>query len=229
MVLWRDGVMTTTAHTDQRDAGTPDVVQLGLFESDEPEASFFVHPRHRAFATLLAQAGDDEDAALEVLALLEPELGVLAGRLVRLGIEADIAHSEAFSVAWEVVAGHRLGPLLPTKMCFVRVVWTELRRELRVRRDRGIELVPLTDEIDVAAPDAEPAESGVALLDAAVSAGVLTAGQAVVVVQTRIEGRDLAEAAMALGRPYQAVRKDRQRAERTLVSFARLYYAEGPR
>jgi hypothetical protein len=228
MVLWRDGAMTT-AQTHRSDAVTPDVVQLGLFESDEHESPAFVHPRHRAFAALLFRAPAHEDAALEVLSLVEPELGVLAGRLVRLGIEPDIARGEALSVAWEVVAGHRLGPVLPTRPCLAAVIWTELRRELRVRRHRGIELVPLNDEVDIPAPEVEPLEDGVGLLDAAVAAGVINAHQAVVVRHTRIEGRGLDEVAADLRRPYHAVRKDRQRAERALATFAAFYYAEGPR
>jgi hypothetical protein len=228
MVLWRDGTMTT-AQTHHSDAGAPDVVQLGLFESDESEPCSFVHPRHRAFAALLARAPADEDAALEVLGILEPELEVLAGRLVRHGIEPDLARGEALSVAWEVVAGHRSGPLLPTKACLARVVWTELRREFGVRRDRGIELVPLTDEVDVAVAAPHSPVRRPVLLDAAVAAGVINEHQAVVVAQTRIDGRWLAEVAMDFGRPYQAVRKDRQRAEKALATFARSYYAAGPR
>jgi DNA-directed RNA polymerase specialized sigma24 family protein len=108
-------------------------------------------------------------------------------------------------------------------------VWTELRRQLRVRRNRRIELVPLTDEIDVPAPLAEPPEERPGLLIAAVAADVINERQAVVVAETRIEGRELAEVAADLGRPYQAVRKDRKRAERALATFARRYYAEEPR
>jgi len=227
MVLWRDGAMTTH-HSHHGSAGRADVVQLGLFDSQEP-GTLFVHPRHRKFAALLIRAAGDEDAALEVLALLEPELGVLAGRLVRLGIEADVARDEALSVAWEVVAGHRLGPVLPTKVCLTMMIWTELRREFGVRRDRGIELVPLSDEIDVAATEVDPADPWHGLLDAAVAAGVINENQAVIVAQTRIEGRGLTEVAMDLGRPYDAVQKDRRRAEHALGTFARFYDAEGPR
>lgn len=228
MVLWRDGAMTTQ-HNHQDGAGPAAAVQLGLFKSEDPQTCHFVHARHRSFAALLLRAARDEDAALAVLALLEPELGVLARRLVRLGVELDIAQSEALSVAWEIVAGHRLGPLLPTKACLATVIWTELRREFRVRRDWRIELVPLTDEVDVAAPELEPAERWPDLLDAAVASGVLSAIQAAVVAQTRIGGRGLAEVARDLGRPYDAVQKDRRRAEHALATFARSYYAEGSR
>jgi hypothetical protein len=228
MVIWRDGAMTST-QTDHSNAGTSDVVQLGLFESNEPEARSFVHPNHQRFAALLARAPADEDVALEVLALLEPELEVLARRLVRFGIELDVARVEALSVAWEVVAGHRLGPVIQTKVCLASVVWTELRREFGVRRDRGIELVPLTDEIDVATPYPDPPDRWPRLLEGAVAAGVLNPHRALVVAQTRIDGRSLAEVAAELGRPYHAVRKDRRRAEKALAAFARFYDAEGRR
>jgi hypothetical protein len=233
MVLWRDGAMTTE-HSHHSDAGAPDVTQLGLFDSKEPETppfSAFVHPRHRRFAALLARAPVDESAALEVLALLEPELGVLSRRLARLGIEPGVARGEALSVAWEVVAGHRVGPVLPTKVSLASVIWTELRREVGIRRKRWIELVPLSDEIDIpAAPDSpDSTERRPGLLDAAVAAGVISENQAVVVAESRIDGRGLDEVAADSGRPYAAVQKDRRRAEKALAPFARRYYSERPR
>jgi len=227
MVLWRDGAMTTPHH--HHGAGPADALQLGLFEPEKPDVSRFVHPRHRRFAALLLRAAGNEDAAVEVLALLEPELGVLAGRLVLLGVEPDIAQGEALSVAWEVVAGHRVGPLLPTRACLTTAIWTELRRDFGLRRERRIELVPLSDDIDRAAAEADAAESWPGLLEAAVVAGVISANQAEVVAQTRLEGRGLAEVAKDLGRPYNALQKDRRRAEHALRFFARRYDAEGPR
>jgi DNA-directed RNA polymerase specialized sigma24 family protein len=232
MVLWRDGAMTTRQNTHHDGAGPADVVELGLFESkDSPNPSFDL-PGQRRLAALLVGAAGDEDAALAVLALLEPDLAVLAGRLVRFGIEPDLARDEALSVAWEVVAGHRSGAVLATRAALTTVIWTELRREFGVRRDRRVELVPLTDEIDVAATDVAASEvdpEGRGLLDAAVGAGVINPNQAFVVAQTRIEGRGLAEVARQLGRPYDAVQKDRRRAEHALGTFARSYDVEGPR
>lgn len=233
MVPWRDGAMTTAQKhrpTKQSGAGASDVVQLGLFGSEHSNPAAFVHPRHRRFAALLLRAAGDEAAALEILGLLEPELEILARRLERLGIEPDVARAEALSVAWEVVAGHRLGPLLPTRACLVTSIWTELRRELGIRRARVVVLVPLSEEIDVAAPESDSEEEPwPGLLDAAVAGGVLSAQQASVVAQTRIEDRRLEEVAAHLGRPYAAVRKERQRAERALASFASSYDAGGSR
>jgi hypothetical protein len=233
MVLWRDGAMTTQ-HTTQHDGAGQADAELGLFESEESRTPFSVHPRQRRFAAVLLRAPSDEEAALEVLALLEPELGALARRLVRLGIKRELAQTEALSVAWEVVAGHRSGPQLPTRACLTTVIWTELRREFGVRRDRRIELVPLTDEIDVAVHDVAASEvdsegPSAGLLDAAVAAGVINANQALIVAQTRMGCRGLAEVARALGRPYDAVQKDRRRAEHALGTFARSYDVEGPR
>ena len=53
----------------------------------------------------------------------------------------------------------------------------------------------------------------------------MTPEQVVIVAETRIEGRPLAEVAEILGRPYDAVRKERRRAEAALRAFA-LSYAE---
>lgn len=224
MVVWRDGVMTI-AHTDLQKAAASDVVQLGLFASLEPEGCRFVAPRHRAFAALLARAPDDEDAALEVLSQLGPELDVLAGRLVRRGVEPAVARCDTLSVAWEVVAGHRLGPLLPTKGCLASAIWIELRVELGIRRHRSIVMVPLIEEMDVAVVDPDPPEQ-LGLLTAALAAGVINEEQAFVIAETRMNGRVLAEVALEVGSPYQAVRKDRRRAELALAAFARRSYAE---
>ena len=71
-------------------------------------------------------------------------------------------------------------------------------------------------------PETDRLERWPGLLAAAVAAGVLTPRQVVVVAQTRIEGRPLRRGGRsALGRPYGAVRKERQRAEAALRTFAR--------
>jgi DNA-directed RNA polymerase specialized sigma24 family protein len=62
-------------------------------------------------------------------------------------------------------------------------------------------------------------------LAAAVARGVLTPRQVVVIAQTRMEGRPLAEVARSLGRGYDAVQKDRLRAEAALRVFALSYCA----
>ena len=49
----------------------------------------------------------------------------------------------------------------------------------------------------------------------------------VLIARTRVEGEPLAEVAQALGRPYEALRKERRRAEAALRAFARRYVSEG--
>ena len=66
----------------------------------------------------------------------------------------------------------------------------------------------------------DPLERWPGLLAAAVARGVLTPRQVVLIAQTRMEGRPLSEVAAALGRPYDAVRMERGRAEAALRQFA---------
>ena len=56
---------------------------------------------------------------------------------------------------------------------------------------------------------------------------MLTPSDVVLIVRTRVEGEPLAEVAQALGRPYDAVRMERRRAEAALRTFARRYVSEG--
>ena len=48
----------------------------------------------------------------------------------------------------------------------------------------------------------------------------------VLIARTRIEGVPLVEVAQALGRPYDAVRMERRRAEAALRTFVRRYESE---
>jgi hypothetical protein len=81
----------------------------------------------------------------------------------------------------------------------------------------------LEAEGDLAVPTVEPLERRPGLLASAVAAGVLTPRQVVIVAQSRMEERPLAEVARTLGRPYGAVRKERLRAECALRAFALSY------
>ena len=69
-------------------------------------------------------------------------------------------------------------------------------------------------------------EGSPTLLAAAVAAGVLTPRHVVLIARTRIEGVPLAEVAQTLGRPYDAVRMERRRAEAALRTFVRRYESE---
>jgi DNA-directed RNA polymerase specialized sigma24 family protein len=64
-------------------------------------------------------------------------------------------------------------------------------------------------------------------LATAVAKGVLTPRQVVLIAQTRMEGRSLREVAASIGRPYDAARMERSRAEAALRQFAASYLLEG--
>jgi hypothetical protein len=149
-------------------------------------------------------------------------------RLVRLGVEEDVAEALTLSVAWEVVSGRR-GPCCPrsTRELF-ESIWWACRQEAGVRRLEH-ETVPLDDNVEVVAAEVDRLECWPALLAAALASGVLSVRQVVIVAQSRTGGRPLTEVARALGRPYDAVRMERQRAERALAVFARSYdWGESP-
>ncbi len=67
---------------------------------------------------------------------------------------------------------------------------------------------------------------GPGLLEAAAAAGVLSVEQAELIARTRIDGEPLRALAQELGRPYDALRMERRRAEAALRTFA-LRYAGG--
>ena len=83
----------------------------------------------------------------------------------------------------------------------------------------------MPDDFDRAAPEVDRLERWPGLLAAAVARGVLTPRQVVLIAQTRMEQRPLREVAVALGRPYDAVRKERRRAEAALRQFALTYFS----
>jgi len=167
-------------------------------------------------------------AQLSLLGELAPELGTMRRRLVRLGVEADVAEGLVLSVAWEVVSGRR-GPCCPRSIrSLTESIWRAVRQEAGLRRLEH-ETVPLDDDFEVAAAEVDRLERWPALLAAALASGVLSVRQVVIVAESRMAGRPLTEVARALGRPYDAVRMERQRAERALGAFARSYeWGESP-
>jgi hypothetical protein len=170
----------------------------------------------------------NERAALYLLGELAPELSSMCGRLVRLGVDGDSAEAVTLSVAWEVVAGRR-GPRCPRSVRTLREsIWRAVRQEAGLRRLEH-ETVPLEGEFDVAVRESDHLERWPGLLAAALAAGVLSVRQVVIVAESRMDERPLAEVAAALGRPYDAVRMERARAEAALATFARSYdWGESP-
>jgi DNA-directed RNA polymerase specialized sigma24 family protein len=176
---------------------------------------------------LCRRARRDERAALSLLSELAPELTSMRRRLERHGLEEDAAEAVTLSIAWEVVSGRR-GPRCPRSLRNLsETIWRAVRQEAGVRR-LDHDTVPLDDPAVMAAY-VDRLERWPGLLASALAAGVLTVRQVVIVAQSRMDERPLAEVARALGRPYGAVRKERHRAERALRAFARSYdWGESP-
>jgi hypothetical protein len=96
-----------------------------------------------------------------------------------------------------------------------------------MRRQRSPEAEPLPEDFDLAALEVDWPEARPSLLAGAVAAGILTPSEVVLLVRTRVDGEPLFEVARDLGRSYDAVRMERQRAEAALRTFARRYVSEG--
>jgi hypothetical protein len=175
---------------------------------------------------LARQLPGDETLSVVLLGVLMPELGSVARRLVRHGrIEPQEAEAVALAAACEVFVGVRARRLTSDPF---DELWRAARQISGLRRRCPVEVVALPADFDAPGPDLDPLERWPGMLAAAVAAGVLTQSQVVVVARSRIEERPLAEIAQALGRPYDAVRKERRRAEAALRTFA-LGYVTGNR
>jgi len=241
MVLWRDGAMTIRrsplhqlrdhlavvarspegrklfydlTNAGLRPAGAVDL--LGLLDPDMVTSAL---QRAELVEWLAEWAHDDEVSAVTVLALLEPELGVIVGRLIRSGISNSEAEGETLGAAWEVVTGRSKAK----GAARMETIWTRARTATGLRRRCPVEVVPIAEGFDTADPKSDPPEGRPAVLAAAEATGVLTPRQVVIVASTRVEGRSVAEVAKALGLAPKTVYKDRDRAENALATFALSY------
>jgi hypothetical protein len=176
---------------------------------------------------LIDLAPEDDIAALCAVVALRPELSRMARHLARGELDPEEAQSEAIAIGWGVVVTRpersEQGPRRVGSV--VNAIWNEARRTAGLRRRGVAEVRPSGAGFDVAAAEDDPLERWPGLLAAAVARGVLTPRQVVLVAQTRMEGRPLAEVARALGRTYQAAQKDRRRAETALAVFASSYWS----
>jgi DNA-directed RNA polymerase specialized sigma24 family protein len=191
--------------------------------------------RAEMLGKLVNLAQVDEMAALCAVVALRPELTRIARHVARGFFDAEEAQSEVIAIAWEVLTAPQesrpadSGPENPEPGAAgvkgaVNAIWNEARRSAGLRRHALLEVSPC-DVPDAVAPDLDPLEHWPGILAAAVARGVLTPRQVVVIAQTRMEGRPLAEVARSLGRGYDAVQKDRRRAESALRVFALSYCA----
>lgn len=172
--------------------------------------------RHRAVLVegLACWAPRDELAALALLHLLAPELEAMAARLARRAhLEAGEAEAEVLAVAWETLT--RRPP--PGRAERLEDIWSALRRTTGLRRPLADPLPEDFDREDPVEPSSTERWPG--LLEAACSAGVLSCAEAMLIVRTRVDGETLRRVAADLGRPYDALRMERRRAEAALRAY----------
>ena len=157
----------------------------------------------------------DELAVLGLIHLLRPRLELMAIRLTRHArTDLGVAECEVIGAAWEVLT--RRPP--PGRSERLDAIWREVRRSAGVRRMQRTTVLP--EDFDIATPEEPDSfEHWPGLIDAAGSAGVLTSGEAELIVRTRIDGEALSRLAEDLGRPYDALRMERRRAEAALRSY----------
>jgi hypothetical protein len=193
---------------------------LALLQSRDADG----RPAIRIVERLATRAPDEPLAALGLLYMSCADLEMMSKRLLHSGrVSVLDAEADTVSAAWEVVT--RRPP--PSRWDRLDAIWNQARRASRMRRQRSPEAESLPEDFDLAALEVDWPEARPSLLAGAVAAGILTPSDVVLLVRTRVDGEPLFEVARDLGRPYDAVRMERSRAEAALRTFARRYVSEG--
>jgi hypothetical protein len=240
---WRDEAMNHTTpfkslsdHVASR-ASSPEAARLAahiapskMAGADPPDLLALLdrrdadgRPAIRIQERLAKEAPKDPLAAMALLSMLRRDLEVVRDRLVHSGrVSVLDAEADALGAAWEVVT--RRPP--PGRWDRGDAIWNRARQVSLMRRKCSIETESLPESFDMAEPERDWLSSPAPLLTAAAVAGVLNPRDVVLVARTRLEGRPLSEVARALGRPYDAARMERRRAEAALAIFIRHYNSE---
>jgi DNA-directed RNA polymerase specialized sigma24 family protein len=202
--------------------GGPEQLLAFLWNADAPDEA-----QDRALAALLRLARTEPLASRFVLQALLPGLKARAGQLLRprRGREREQPSLERGDL-WQVLfvallERIRTYPLArrPRKIASnllwdtVHVAYDELQRAGAFISD-----LPLGEPLEVAEAPETP-EDVDAVLRRAMLAGAVTAAEAELIAQTRIEGAALQEVAQRLGVTYNALKVRRQKAERRLLIF----------
>jgi DNA-directed RNA polymerase specialized sigma24 family protein len=168
-----------------------------------------------ALAALLRCTQTDPRAGRVVLQALLPGLKRLAERLIREPRTRDEVWSTLLSAAWERMHTY---PLVrrPQRIAANLLLDTRLALRQEGERARRVGEPALADLPPRPRLLPYPPEQP---LRRAVNAGAITAEEAELIAQTRIDGRPLVELAIEIGVQYDALRKRRERAERRLLLF----------
>ncbi len=242
-VVWRDGVMTTTAlfelleaHLAARGRGPEGRNVLarlsagGLDVAGSVDLSELVRSCERSrrslrveglVAALCVLAPTDPVAVVAIVVVLRPDLVRQARRLVRAGLAPDEAVAvavEAVVVAVGAMSEGDGGPKSDEAVvrALLNAVWRRCRTEARRAERLAARQVPLSvDEVDRPAAGGEP-EVDDPLLARAVRRGALDVRQARLLYETRGLGRPVVEVAEAWGVGPGTLVSSRRRAEHRL-------------
>jgi len=163
---------------------------------------------------LVSAAPSEPFAARTVLQALLPGLKTVSRRLFWTGSPRAEVWQLLLAIAWEGIVTYPL-TRRPSRIAANLLLDTLHSALTQLARERP-NLVQLTGRA-LPAPACSPDGDVDGLLARAVALGVVSAADAELVLETRIDGRELADAARARGAPYNTVKVRRQRAERRLL------------
>jgi hypothetical protein len=177
--------------------------------------------RDRALLAVIARARESQEGKLLLTGLLLPALRRLSGRLTReWGADPEDVDAEVCLALTEVAAGEKT----PVSGVASSVVWEVHRRARQAlaascgegARQRSLDEVGelVAPVLRLSAPrDPEDLVSG------AVRQGVLTEGEASLIVTTRFDGQELVRVASSQGQPAKRLFERRRVAEARLVAM----------
>ncbi|MHB1486655.1 MAG: hypothetical protein ACYCS7_07780 [Acidimicrobiales bacterium] len=242
-VVWRNTAMTNTpgpmdallAEVRCRSTGRQGRMAMARFVASGIDAGgarspidlvrLCNRPGSRGFAEqvvagLVRLAVEDEMATLVALAALRPAFIRIVCRLVRRGIPRQEAQADVIAAAWESMRSLSAQPMsVAAARQVVAATWSVGRSDSRRVCRRRMSEEGLSSTFDVAERGSDPAERVSTLIFDAERHGILSRSQAVIVHDTRVLDRSVAEVAASLGRSCGAVRKRRERIEADLRDF----------
>ncbi len=167
-------------------------------------------------AALLRQARTDPLAARVVLHAVLPGLKRLAGRLLLEVGERDELWSLLLAHLWAAIRSYPLAQR-PRRIAANLLLDAAHATLADLGKERRLQAQP-ADVAPTPPAHGKRTEEEV-VLARAVRTGALTREEAMLILQTRIEGTPLASIAADVHVPYEALRKRRRRAERKLFLF----------
>jgi DNA-directed RNA polymerase specialized sigma24 family protein len=171
---------------------------------------------------LLALGRAHDDLSVAILVALHPTLLGFTNRIGGASGATEDEQADVLAAAWTAIA-EEVGRLEPDPARLIQRAWDLSRATVRWRRDRGKREVPsdVCEILDMRADRVVEEHAPAKLLDAAVTSGAVSAGDAELVELTRVAGVTLAELSRAMGIPRTTLAARRTGAERAMRRMSR--------